>query len=493
MTLTLPTSSDLTSVIGVQEPRIGSWPEGADPRLGELAVRWCRDMGFTLYPWQELVLKNSLLGGVGGERWASQDVGLVVTRQQGKTQLLIARMMFGLFMLPHEKTIVATAHLVETAKEAFRDMVARIDEHPELKARVAPRGIHYANGTEGIELKDGSRIRFKARSGGSIRGWQVDLLVADEAYDLTDDEMAALRPTLTQSRNPQFWYASSTGMPDSYVLNSVRERGIDKAPGLAYFEWSAPPDADNKDVEAIRQANPSLGISNQTLASIFGDCESMEEERYRRERLGILAPIGEEGFIPPAKWSKCLDSKLAEMVTNGEVIDQKLTRVALGVDVPPDRSYGSVCVSGFREDGSHFVELLAREIGTDWLPGYLADLLVEGGKVPILADGFSAVSAMALELRQNRVPVKFIRSDVYKKACGVFYDKVVQGQVAHKGDADLDAAVAGAVPSSKDKLWAWTSKSVDVSPLVAATLAVHGSLNRPSGGKTTKRRGAVFA
>ena len=87
----------------------------------------------------------------------------------------------------------------------------------------------------------------------------------------------------------------------------------------------------------------------------------------------------------------------------------------------------------------------------------------------------------------------FLRSDVYKKACGVFYDKVVQGQVAHKGDADLDAAVAGAVPSSKDKLWAWTSKSVDVSPLVAATIAVHGSLNRPSGEKTTKRRGAVFA
>lgn len=482
-------SSDLT-LRGVQEPRIGSWSD-ADPRLGDIAVEWCRAVGFTLFPWQELVLRNSLRGGIGGKPWGDSEVCIQIPRQQGKSELLVARMMFGLFMLPQERTIISTAHLVPTAKESFRKMLNRIDANPELKARV--RHAYTANGQEGIELKDGSRIRFLARSKGSSRGWTADLVLADEAYDLSEDEMAALVPTMTMSPNPQMWYASSAGMPDSYVLNSLRERGIDRAQGLAYFEWSAPEDAANDDIEAILQASPSLGLSNMTINDVWRDLGALSEEQYRRERLGILAPIGEVGFIPPKKWSKCLDQSLAEMVTNGEVIDQKLTRVALGVDVPPDRSYGSVCVSGFREDGSHFVELLAREIGTDWLPGYLADLLAEGGKVPILADGFSAVSAMALELRQNRVPVKFIRSDVYKKACGVFYDKVVQGQVAHKGDADLDAAVAGAVPSSKDKLWAWTSKSVDVSPLVAATLAVHGSLNRPLGDKSSKRRGAVFA
>ena len=423
-------------------------------------------------------------------RWLTPQAAVTVPRQAGKSELLVARQMFGLFMLPQEKLIMTSAHLFSTAQESFRKMINRIDEFPELKARVSR--VNASHGSEGIELKDGSRIRFMARSKGSSRGFSADLIIADEAYDLSDGEMAAILPTLAARPNPQMWYASSAGMPDSYVLERVRQRGIDKDPRLAYFEWSAPDDADPRDPHAIAQANPGLGI-RMTFQHVMDELESLDEETYARERLGIWAKLGADGFIPQNKWAKCLDQSLADMVTNGEVIDQKLTRVALGVDVPPDRSYGSVCVSGFREDGSHFVELLAREIGTDWLPGYMADLLAEGGKVPILADGFSAVSAMALELRQNRVPIKFIRSDVYKKACGVFYDKVVQGQVAHKGDADLDAAVAGAVPSSKDKLWAWTSKSVDVSPLVAATLAVHGSLNRPLGDKSSKRRGAVFA
>lgn len=422
--------------------------------------------------------------------WKTPQVGTIVSRQQGKSELLVARQMFGLFILPNEKLILASAHLFATAQESFRKMLNKIDSHPELKARVSR--VDAAHGKEGIELKDGSRIRFMARSKGASRGMSADLILADEAYDLSDDEMAAILPTLAARPNPQMWFASSAGMATSDVLWKVRERGKSQESRLAYFEWSAIEGASLDDPMAIAAANPGLGI-RLSYQHVLDERSAMDDVSFARERLGLWEELGVEGFIPVAKWAGCLDQKLAEMVVNGEVIDQKLTRVALGVDVPPDRSYGSVCVSGFREDGSHFVELLAREIGTDWLPGYLADLLAEGGKVPILADGFSAVSAMALELRQNRVPVKFIRSDVYKKACGVFYDKVVQGQVAHKGDADLDAAVAGAVPSSKDKLWAWTSKSVDVSPLVAATLAVHGSLNRPLGDKSSKRRGAVFA
>lgn len=483
-------SSDLT-LKGVQEPRIGSWSD-EDTRLGDLAVRWCSAVGFTLFPWQELVLRNSLRGGVGGRPWGDGEVCIQIPRQQGKSELLVARMMFGLFMLPQERTIISTAHLVPTAKESFRKMLNRIDANPELKGRVLH--AYTANGQEGIELRDGSRIRFLARSKGSARGWTADLVVADEAYDLSEDEMAALVPTMTMSPNPQMWYASSAGMPDSYVLNSLRERGIAKAPGLAYFEWSAPEDAKNDDVEAILQASPSLGYSHMTIKDVWRDLSALSEEQYRRERLGILAPIGEVGFIPLAKWKSCLDQRLAEMVVNGEVIEQRLERVALAVDAPPDRSYASVCVAGTRADGSLFVELLERREGMDWVAPYLRELLDEGGKVPILADGLGAIASLQLDFRQHRVPVKYPARDLYRKACGLFYDRVVQGAIVHKGDPDLDAAVSGAQPSSPtEKLWAWTSKTVDVSPLVAATLAVHGSLNRPTGDKSTKRRGAVFA
>lgn len=493
---------------GSRAPRISSVPL-YHSSAGDDAIQLAEVAGLFLDPWQQDVLRGALGERLDG-KWSAFRVGLVLPRQNGKNAILEARELAGVLLFG-EKLVMHTAHQHRTSINALKSLKDRIMGSIDLKELVdgydefaedddVPRGIKTGNNDPGIRFKNGNEIRYATRSKDAGRGFSGDLVVLDEAYSLKAAEMAALVPTLTSKSidgNPQLWLTSSAGMVDSDALANLRESGQEKAKRLAYFEWSAPDDADNLDREAWYVANPALGyrISEEYIEDEYDTLvgKDGDDAEFRRERLGIWEPIGADGFIPPKKWAGCLDSKLAEMVVNGEVIDQKLTRVALGVDVPPDRSYGSVCVSGFREDGSHFVELLAREIGTDWLPGYLADLLAEGGKVPILADGFSAVSAMALELRQNRVPIKFIRSDVYKKACGVFYDKVVQGQVAHKGDADLDAAVAGAVPSSKDKLWAWTSKSVDVSPLVAATLAVHGSLNRPLGDKSSKRRGAVFA
>lgn len=485
-----------SEVAARQRPRISCLPVdvdlGASQDRADEMIDLSAVAGLVLDPWQEYAAEGSCLVRPDG-KWAAFRVGIAANRQNGKGSIMEARQLAGLFLW-HERLQVHTAHEFRTAQKHFQRILSLIEQTPTLDRMVSR--VRRADGEEAIETKDGTTLQFMARSLKSGRGITGDVVYLDEAFALKSQMMASLMSTMSArsvQENPQLWYASSAGMPESEVLWSLREDAIAQSdPRLTYMEWSAPDDADPDDPEVWALANPAMGV-RISEDFVRAERKALGDEEFKRERLGVWSPLGDGGFIPPAKWSKCLDSALAEMVTNGEVIDQKLTRVALGVDVPPDRSYGSVCVSGFREDGSHFVELLAREIGTDWLPGYLADLLAEGGKVPILADGFSAVSAMALELRQNRVPVKFIRSDVYKKACGVFYDKVVQGQVAHKGDADLDAAVAGAVPSSKDKLWAWTSKSVDVSPLVAATLAVHGSLNRPSGEKTTKRRGAVFA
>jgi len=481
--------------VGVQEPRIVWLPPEYDPTASAERADEMIDLaavaGLHLDPWQVIAAEGATRVRPDG-KFAATRVAIQVNRQCGKGSVMEARQLAGLFLWG-ERLQVHTAHEFRTAQKHFERILSLIEGTPALDRMVYR--VRRADGEEAIETRDGTKLQFMARSLKSGRGITGDAVYLDEAFALKQAMMASLLPTMAARSlhgNVQMWFASSAGMPESEVLHDVREQGLAQSDQrLAYMEWSSPEDSDSDDIDAWYQGNPGLGIR---ISEDFVRTErgSMGEEEFRRERLGIWAPIGGESFIPPKKWASCLDQTLAEMVTNGEVIDQKLTRVSLGVDVPPDRSYGSVCVAGFREDGTLFTELLAREMGTDWLPAYLADLLAEG-KVPILADAFSAVSSLGLEFRQARVPIKFLRSDVYKKACGVFYDKVVQGQLAHKGDADLDAAVSGAQPSSKDKLWAWTSKSVDVSPLVSATLAVHGSLNRPSGDKSAKRRGAVFA
>ena len=103
-------------------------------------------------------------------------------------------------------------------------MQGRIDNHPSFRRRV--RQVYLQRGAESIELKNGKRLRFIARTGGSGRGFTADLVILDEAYALGDAEMAALLPTLSARPNPQIWYTSTAGLPTSVQLGRVRERGL---------------------------------------------------------------------------------------------------------------------------------------------------------------------------------------------------------------------------------------------------------------------------
>jgi phage terminase large subunit-like protein len=85
--------------------------------------------------------------------------------------------------------------------------VALFEGDPELKKQI--KHIHRANGEQGIELRNGSRLRFVARTKGSGRGFTADLVILDEAYALTPEQMSALIPTLSSRPNPQIWYTSS--------------------------------------------------------------------------------------------------------------------------------------------------------------------------------------------------------------------------------------------------------------------------------------------
>jgi hypothetical protein len=62
-------------------------------------------------------------------------------------------------------------------------------------------------------------------------------------------------------------------------------------------------------------------------------------------------------------------------------------------------------------------------------------------------------------------------------ACGRFYDAVVNRRVRHTDQVDMTAAVAGAATRKLGDAWAWSrsSSAVDISPLVAATLALWGA------------------
>ena len=59
------------------------------------------------------------------------------------------------------------------------------------------------------------------------------------------------------------------------------------------------------------------------------------------------------------------------------------------------------------------------------------------------------------------------------RACGAFFDAVMDKGVKVRTDADLDAAVAGAAKRQIGDSWTWDRKGsqFDISLLVAATIA----------------------
>src|SRR4051812_13690385 len=208
--------------------------------------------------WQRHILSVAL-GERSDGKWAAFEVGLIVGRQNGKGAVLEARELAGLFLFG-EQLILHSAHEFKTAQEAFRRVLALVQNTPDLERLVSR--VRTSHGEEGIELRSGARLRFVARSTGSGRGFSGDVVILDEAYNLPGSAMGALLPTMAARPNPQVWYASSAGKEDSEVLARVRDRGNEGKPGrLAYCEWSAPADADLDDRQAWAAANPSMNIA----------------------------------------------------------------------------------------------------------------------------------------------------------------------------------------------------------------------------------------
>jgi hypothetical protein len=470
------TSSALAAppVAGAQHPRICTFPPAVSSS-GVEAVELARQAGLILDPWEEFVLATAL-----GERengsWSAFEIGVMVSRQNGKGAILEARELSGLFLL-EERLIIHSAHQFDTSLEAFRRLLELIEGNPDFSRRV--KRVSRSHGEEGIELKTGQRVRFRTRTKGGGRGFTGDCLILDEAMELAETAHGALLPTLSARPNPQVWYTGSAVDQEVHdhgvVFARIRDRGIrGDDPGLAYFEWSADVELDDahlvaEDEDAWAQANPGLGIRIST-SHVAAEQRSMDPRTFAVERLGIgdwpsLDGNAAEQKIDIDEWTALVDeqSKIAGPL-------------CFAFDVRPDRSSSSIAVAGLRADGLPHVEIVDRKRGTSWVPARLVELTGSHTAAGVLCDQASPAASLIKRIAKLDIDVQSLSAQETAQACGSFYDAVHEAMLRHLGTTDMTAAIRGAATRMLGDAWAWSRKSsaVDISPLVASTLALWG-------------------
>jgi phage terminase large subunit-like protein len=417
-------------------------------------------VGMPLLPWQERFLEQ-MLGETEAGSWAASEVGLLVPRQNGKSFLMAARILAGLFLVG-ESLITYTAHRVDTALEIFNlvDRLAR--SHPETKRRI--RRTQRAQGKETIELISGERFKIQARSRGTGRGFSGDCLIFDEALELRDQAaINAMVPTLATHENNQVVYASSAGDAGSVVLAALRERGRrGESQSLCYVEYAADREADPDDLAAILDANPGMpdliGIE-----AVRREREAMSLDGFRQERLGIWSHELSRAVIPGSIWQQTAG------IAPGQPSKGKL---GLAFDVSIDRAWSSIVVA-WRIEETTYLRVARHQQGDGWL---LAELqaMAEAYEVPISYDDAGPARDIGEALAIRGILIDRIGGRDYASACARLLSGLTAGQVIHHPFGPLDAAASAATSRTIGDAWAFARRdaSVSISPITAAALAV---------------------
>lgn len=462
-----------------ERPRVLHVPRFSSS-AGDEVIDLAATAGLILDPWQQFVLRNAM-GERADGRWAAFEVGLAVARQQGKGSVLEARELAGLVLFG-EMQIVHTAHELKTSMKHFKRLIRLFDGSDDLRKRV--KKVINSNGKEGLEMVNGAVLECLARTKNAGRGFTGDLVVLDEAYALTDEQMEASMPTMLAVDNAQVWYTSSPPLDavSGQILMAVRDRGESGTQErLAWFDYGLAgnldkiDDMDLDDKASWMAALPSMRSGRVREENVQVMRDVLTNKGFAREILGIWPPKPSQvGFrvIAERYWTGMLDP--ASQITG---------RPAIGVYVPPDRSYSAIAAAGRREDGGRHIELTGNAAegddyrpGTAWIVPRLLQLNGHDPSVMVIDDKAVADEAEAAGLVVHRAGV----ADVVT-GCQLLFDGVAGADasgrnVHHLGQQAMTDAVAGAVKRKIGNSWAWERHDLttDIGPVAAASLALFG-------------------
>ena len=481
------TRSQPVELLGEAPPRVLVRPSGERANSWQDVADISASFGLALDGWQELILESAM-GERTDQTWAAKRVGISVPRQNGKSQLLVARALAGALLFG-EKKIVVSAHQQDTARESFAKLmeIVEADENAALRDRV--KSVMNALNREAVRFTNGATIQFKARSGAAGKGFSSDCLLLDEAQILGSRAWTSINSTMSAMPNPQVWLLGTPPQDedDSYAFDMVRKAAVEgRSTAATWCEWSADPKA--KDFDPASEytrwsANPAwnLRINHEVVQ---GEYETYSPDRFNQDRLGIWrdgAALADR-IIMPDEWA----ASGVKSAPNDGIR-------SLGVKFSPDGSKVAVAGALKHADGVH-VELIGAHSGSmaagmaslaAWVAARWNDYAV------VVIDGKSHAGAFVDALRDAGVGKRAILVPTWPDvatANAMYLEGTIQGTATHlaaDGQRVLDLSIENTTKKihGRDGAWSWasTGEPGDEIPAGAASLAHWGA-------KTSKRK-----
>jgi hypothetical protein len=492
------TKSQPVALLGEAPPRVLVEPKGSRANSWEDVADLSARAGIQLDGWQELILEAAM-GERADNTWAAKRVGVSVGRQNGKSQLLVARALAGVLLFG-EKKIVISAHQQDTAREAFSKLVEILeaDGNGWLMDRVRPNGVMNAINREAVKFKNGATVQFKARTNAGGRGFSSDCLLLDEAQRLKRSAWVSINSTMSAMPNPQVWLLGTPPTPedDGDVFESIRTAAVEGSSGSsAWAEWGGNVNSDEyeearKDLLAKRwspaveyicwSANPAWN-ARLNKEVVQGELESYETVEFAQDRLGIWrSELGGGGTraISEDTWNGLIGTAPDDgMPSYGVAFSPTGKRMSVGGAVKSSDSAVHVELvtdpyEGDLEAGlSPIADWFAAKTPNGQIRWKRAGVIVLSGSA-----GAGVLRQMLLDRGVSPRRILVASTPQYLQACEMFRNAAEERLMTRSAHGQ-DALTASIAVCDRDKRGGWlaTVPEMDETPTEAVSLALWGA------------------
>lgn len=419
--------------VGGQRPtfeRVGSW---VTSRGGE-AVEMFTAYGRNYYDAQKYEMEIFFARDETGA-FAAKSIGITKPRQNGKS---FALRDYCIWQAAVEgKSVLYTAHHGRTVRKMFKEMCDFINAHDDFKESLDY--IYKAGGYEGIYFKNGACIEFQTRTESGGRGGTYQIVVFDEAQQLTYAQQDAILPTVSAGgeiadgeSDPQKIYVGT--VPGAECLGTVFRDMHDRAhaggSGMWWLEWGAQgetlDEVDISNVDLWYACNPAMG-RRMSVETVRDEFDTMSRDGFARERLGWWSPVAGrvEHVFARDDWDACATD------------DEPNGTVCYGVKISPDGSEAALAAC-WQSEPPHveLVDYRDTRRGLGWLADWLDARADKCGMLAI--DGRNADALTTRLDNYGSQTLHIMRTSDAIAAGAMLCDGIRSRSVTHYGQAELD-------------------------------------------------------